>query len=404
MLFTLIKNEWIKLFKRTKTWIVFLLFIAVVVLGTVALFYDEKNSEKYHSPSYQLNECNEQIKSQTKRADEIKDSKNKDDQNEYAQIQSQLAQLNMEKEQYEEAVKHVGEKDGWKKTLDKEIETTKTLISETIDKDQKAQLEQQLAKLKYMQENNIDKSNEWRVNPYKTTQMLFAILGSALLIIGIAIFMSDIVSGECTPPTLKFLLIQPISRAKVLLSKFIAVTTTVIAMIMSTEIIAFLVVGAIKGFEFAKYPVILGTKYKMDNSNVAAGPHLVEVAGSGYIATNSEYVLKAFLLQLLFIITCCAFIFMISSIFKSSMITMSISIALVFAVNIVSQLVSVIRKIAHLIFINYGSVCQVLEGNIAGQYNNANLTLTNAIIVMIVTSIVSYVIAHLVFSKRDILI
>ena len=112
MLFTLIKNEWIKLFKRTKTWIVFLLFIAVVVLGTVALFYDEKNSEKYHSPSYQLNECNEQIKSQTKRADEIKDSKNKDDQNEYAQIQSQLAQLNMEKEQYEEAVKHVGEKDG----------------------------------------------------------------------------------------------------------------------------------------------------------------------------------------------------------------------------------------------------------------------------------------------------
>ena len=134
------------------------------------------------------------------------------------------------------------------------------------------------------------------------------------------------------------------------------------------------------------------------------GPHLVEVAGSGYIATNSEYVLKAFLLQLLFIITCCAFIFMISSIFKSSMITMSISIALVFAVNIVSQLVSVIRKIAHLIFINYGSVCQVLEGNIAGQYNNANLTLTNAIIVMIVTSIVSYVIAHLVFSKRDILI
>ena len=150
MLFTLIKNEWIKLFKRTKTWIVFLLFIAVVVLGTVALFYDEK------------------------------DSKNKDDQNEYAQIQSQLAQLNMEKEQYEEAVKHVGEKDGWKKTLDKEIETTKTQISETIDKDQKAQLEQQLAKLKYMQENNIDKSNEWRVNPYKTTQMLFAILGSAL--------------------------------------------------------------------------------------------------------------------------------------------------------------------------------------------------------------------------------
>ena len=139
-------------------------------------------------------------------------------------------------------------------------------------------------------------------------------------------------------------LIQPVSRAKILLSKFIAVTTTVIAMIMSTEIAAFIVVGAIKGFEFAKYPVILGTKYKMDSSNPVAGPQLVEVAGSGYLTTNSEYILKAFLLQILFLFTCCAFVFMISSIFKSSMITMSISVAMVFAVSIVAGLVSVVKK------------------------------------------------------------
>lgn len=404
MLFTLIKNEWIKLFKRTKTWIVFLLFIAVVTIGTVALFYDEKNMEKYHSPSYQLQQCKEEIQYNTKRADEIKDSKNEDEQNEYAQIQSQLAQLNIQKEQYEEAVKNAGDKDGWKKALDSEIEATKSQISETTDKDQKAQLEQELAKLKYIKENNINNTNEWRVNPYKTMETLFAMLGSGLLIVGIAIFMSDIVSGECTPPTLKFLLIQPVSRAKVLLSKFIAVTTTVIGMLMGTEIIAFIVVGLIKGFEFAKYPVILGTKYKMDYSNVQAGPQLVEVAGSGYLATNSEYILQAFLLQLLFIITCCAFIFMISSVFKSSMITMSISIAIVFAVSIISQLVSFVRKISHLIFINYGSVPSVLEGSIAFEYNSANLTLTNAVIVMVITSVVSYAIAHFVFSKRDILI
>lgn len=404
MLLTLIKNEWIKLFKRTKTWIVFLLFIAVVVLGVVALFYDEKHTERFHSPTYQLEMCKQQIKYNTTRANEIKDSKNKYEQNEYASIQAELTKLNAEKQQYEEAIKNSNEKDGWKKTLDKKIETTREAIDQTTNKNAKAKLEQQLAQFKYMKENNLNNTDGWRVNPYKAVETLFAMLGGGLLIIGIAIFMSDIVSGECTPPTLKFLLIQPVSRAKILLSKFIAVTTTVIAMIMSTEIAAFIVVGAIKGFGFAKYPVILGTKYKMDSSNPVAGPQLVEVAGSGYLTTNSEYILKAFLLQILFLFTCCAFVFMISSIFKSSMITMSISVAMVFAVSIVAGLVSVVKKLAHLIFLSYGSVVDVLSGKIATQYNNPNFTITTAIIVMVVTSVVSYMVAHFVFSKRDILI
>lgn len=53
---------------------------------------------------------------------------------------------------------------------------------------------------------------------------------------------------------------------------------------------------------------------------------------------------------------------------------------------------------------SYGSVVDVLSGKIATQYNNPNFTITTAIIVMVVTSVVSYMVAHFVFSKRDILI
>ena len=62
-------------------------------------------------------------------------------------------------------------------------------------------------------------------------------------------FMSDIVSGESTPATLKFLLVQPISRAKVILSKFIAVVITVVAMIAGLEVAAYGVIGAFTGFD-----------------------------------------------------------------------------------------------------------------------------------------------------------
>ena len=56
---------------------------------------------------------------------------------------------------------------------------------------------------------------------YMTSLMQF--LGMALLLCeGIAVLMSDIVSGECTPATLKFLLVQPVTGGKVLLSKFIS--------------------------------------------------------------------------------------------------------------------------------------------------------------------------------------
>ena len=64
--------------------------------------------------------------------------------------------------------------------------------------------------------------------------------------------MSDIVSGESTPATLKFLLVQPISRAKVILSKFIAVVITVVGMIAGLEVAAYGVIGAFTGFDAAK--------------------------------------------------------------------------------------------------------------------------------------------------------
>lgn len=404
MLFTLVKNEWIKIFKRAKTWVVFGLFVVVIGFCIFGTFKDEQVSREQSSPKYKLDQINEEIKNTKKSLEEYKDSKNENEQLMYVQMQSSMQQLELEKKEYEYEVKHGVDNSKWKEKLDRQIKDINEQLDQTQDEQSKAQLKQQLKILTYERDNNINPGESWRADPYKYISSVFAILGSGLLVIGIAIFMSDIVSGECTPPTLKFLLIQPVTRAKVLLAKFIAVTTTVVGMIMGTELISFLIMGIARGFDASKVPCILGVSHKIDKSNIQTGPQIVPVSGSGYIVSNGSAALRMFLFQLLFIITCCAFIFMISSLFKSSMITMSISIVLVFAVGIISQLVSVVRKIAHLLFLNYGSPYQVLTGNIVTSYNNLNFSVTTGIIVMVVTAVVSYAIGTFVFSKKDILI
>ena len=72
--------------------------------------------------------------------------------------------------------------------------------------------------------------------------------------------MSDIVSGECTPPTLKFHLVQPISRGKVILSKFIAVVITVVTMIGGLEALVVAGLSAFTGFDAGKMPHYIGSR------------------------------------------------------------------------------------------------------------------------------------------------
>ncbi|MBM6838115.1 ABC transporter permease subunit, partial [Clostridium saudiense] len=216
----------------------------------------------------------------------------------------------------------------------------------------------------------------------------------AILVAGIAVFMSDIVSGECTPATLKFLLIQPVTRGKVLLSKFIAVTITVLSMILGGELLGFLFVNLTSNSNSSSYPVSIGTVYEKI-INPDGSEMLSKVIGSGHMGTNLELFTKSIIFQGLFIITACAVIFMISTLIKSSMITMAISVVVTVFLTIGSYNLSALRKIAHLVFLNFGDSISVFTGSSAMMMQNPNITVTNGIIVMIVTSILAYLIAHI---------
>ena len=388
MLFTLIKNELIKLMKKSKTWIVFALFATFILITIFVQYRGDKNMRIWNSPERQLKMAQDNLKYYN---EELESNKDTDVNPEYiSYLQDAIENSREQIKNYEYIIKNGLDEEAWKIKLDQMIEYSKQTIENYKNYDD------EWSKRYLMQEqDNLEIYN------YMTSLMQF--LGAGLLVCGIAVFMSDIVSGECTPATLKFLLVQPVTRGKVLLSKFIAVTLTVITMILGAELIGFVFVNLTSKLGGASYPVSLGAKYnKIINSEGIA--ELVKVVGSGHIGTNLELFVKAMLFQGLFIVATCSVVFLISTLIKSSMVTMALSVVVTVFLTIASQLMVTIKDFAHLIFVNYADGISILTGSSALTFNNPNMTVQNGIIIMIATSVISYIIAHINFTRKDILI
>lgn len=407
MLLTLIKNELIKLLKKGKTWIVFVLFALFIGITIFGQYSSDKNMRMWQSPEKQLEMAKENLDYYK---EELELNKNSDVNPEYiASLEESIEYSKEQIKSYEDIIKNGVNEDEWKKQLDEEIEYAKESIiryekyDDEWSKQYAMESKERLEQLTYLRDNNIKPLYGWEYDAYNYMSSLMQFLGMAILVAGIAVFMSDIVSGECTPATLKFLLIQPVTRGKVLLSKFIAVTITVLTMILGAEIVGFLFVNITSGVNNSAYPVSIGTVYEKI-INADGTTILSKVVGSGHMGTNLELFTKAMLFQALFIITACAVIFMISTLIKSSMITMAISVVVTVFLTIGSYNLSALRKIAHLVFLNFGDSISVFTGSSAMMMQNPNMTVTNGVIVMIVTTLVAYLIAHINFSKKDILI
>lgn len=420
MIFTLVKNELIKVLKRGKTWVVFGLF-ALAMIGFIFIAKMEaKNMTYQQSPQGQIEMLNSSLdwkKDDLKHNEEyLKEIENNKSVNksEIEQIKESIKYTKEDIKSIENDIKEqekllVKGKPDWKVTLKASNDNLKKNLEEAkltnSDKEYIYNLSSQIKKNNYFLDNNIEPIQDWGFYPSNVGIKIMKIFGMIMLAAGIAVFMSDIVSGECTPATLKFLLVQPISRSKVILSKFIAIVITVVGMICGLEVVAFGVIGAITGFDAAKMPIELGLKYKLNEQALINGYRQLEVVkDSGYNSTMGNYVLESFLLQVLFIIACCAFIFMISALFKSTMITMAVSVIVSVAATALSMMSGKIGEYAHLIFLNYGNTPDVIEGSIATTYINPNFTPQLGVSLMVGTIIVSYIIANIVFSRRDMLV
>lgn len=405
---TLIKNELIKIFKRPKTWIVFALFLAFIGITAYGTWSADKNMREWISPEYQIKQAEEQlvhVRNDIKRAEADGDENwiNGSKQIE----QSLLKQIDDNKKIIENGI----EEDAWKKQLDDKIKNLEIIIKEYEDtginewnKVYYAKDKQTLEDYKYLKANNIAPIENWEYNEYSFYNNLSQFFGLGLLIAGIAVFMSDIVSGECTPATLKFLLIQPVKRGKILFSKFIAAVITVLSLILIPQLAGMAIVNVTSNIEASDYPIRIEQQYEKKFDQSSQQMMMEQVPDTSTMVTNKEFALKSIGYQALFILTACSVVFMISTLFKSSMISMAVSVILTIFLTIGGQAITTISSYSHLLFTTYADSVSLLNSNLALAYNNPNLTTTAAIACMLITTIVAYIITHFNFTKKDILI
>lgn len=403
MIFTLIKNEFIKIFRRGKTWVVFGLF-AITILGMGYVSYkDSEHIKKWNSPEYQIENYEEEITWLKQNIEEAKNSNDEWEKENITYYEQSIKECEENINRAKEALKNKDNPKAWREQLEEERNSLKKDINDkSIPDSSKTYMKERLEEINIYLDENMEPIELWEFNAINYGISFIRIIGMLILAAGIAVFMSDIVSGESTPPTLKFLLVQPISRAKVILSKFIAVTTTVILMIGGLEIITIGVIGVFTGFNAAKMPQRIHKLYEWNSTNGVT--ELTEVANSGILTNRGMYLLESFGIQILFIVACCAFIFLISVLFKSSMITMAISVMLCVGVTMLSEMSETIRKVSKYIFLSYGDSTSLVDGSIAQYYGSPDITIVFGIVVLVVTTVVCYLIAQFVFSKKDILI
>lgn len=381
----LIQNEIIKILQRRKSLITVIAFVLLVGAFGFATYKDVKHAREWSTPA-------KQIEQEKQNLEYLKGSK--DEENTEAQIKASEAKI---KEL--ENIQNGEIKFDWREETSNENKVLKESLNQSKNNEEiKLQIEQN----EYLIKHNITPQKyNYNMGGTKFLMILFEILGAMFLVVGIILFGADIVSGEFTPPTAKFLMIQPVSRGKILFSKFAALFITSVLLIIPIELIAFLIMGLLLGFGDMNYPVIVGGKYVFDAAKTVMGEKtMVMAAGSAHIITMGEYIIRLLLMQILFILTAAAFTIFMSTVIRNSMVSMSVGIISVIAVQILQQ-IPYTKKITEYIFTTYGNFSRVFDGSIATGFNNPGLTFNFVMIIFIAWIIISYAVSHILFVKRD---
>jgi len=261
----LIKNEIIKMIYRKKTWVVFGLFMAVLLASMLALENSVENNRSHTSFSnlILMEEDNvEWLETEIERLSDLEEPEIFDD----------VDMLELSLEDRDRSVEHLErlnefyelEMAGMPIDFTAEYERQIALTQAESERNDAriAQLEQESPTEAVQNEialfENFREQLSWEIrlleehlalNPYfnpwhinrdswsyyqftlfEMNRFFGAQVGGFFLSFGVMIMLADMVAGEKTPGTFKFLLCQPISRRKVLLAKIIvsAVMSTVL--------------------------------------------------------------------------------------------------------------------------------------------------------------------------------
>lgn len=400
----LISNELYKIIKKKKFWITLVVFAVILFLFG---FMQYSNEKKYDSPEGQIEMVKANIKTDKKslQSGSLSANERKNLKKTISNEQGKLKRLKKD-----EADKNLE----WTRRVNKDLRKNKEALIQANAKGKNEDIENAttaVSKDQYCLDNNI--------NPYDTTgdTVFSAFLDAKAFIEMIIVFMiiavvtGDIVSSEYSPATIKMLLAKPVSRFKILLSKFIAIFAANVFLIIIPQILLFIVLGIKGGFPNMSSPVGVGTIYQYDKTVIVQNNQmgLSPVVGSTQIVPYSKYFMYVTGMDLLFIATCVSMCFLISVLIKNSGIAIGSSVGIGLVMSIIGimalqgALPEALQKVSPYFPMTYASSDMVVYGLLAKRINNPSITIGMGVGVFIIYTLICFGISSLVFTKRDML-
>lgn len=259
------------------------------------------------------------------------------------------------------------ENGAWKETL---TEENKEYTNEDIEF-----YKQAIAENQYRIDHNLPPSTTYNVWDFMTDAVGY-ISFVALFTIIIA---AGIIANEFSWGTIKLLLIRPISRVKILLSKYITVLLFALFMISTLFVSSFLFGSIFFGFE--------GTQ-----------PYLSYVNGEIIERNIIVQLLIEYGLESVGLLMFTTLAFMISAAFRNSSLAIGLAIFFLLSGNIITGIIGAYYDWAkYLIFANIN-----LSQYINGSSLIDGMTMTFSVIMLTIYFIIFMVIAFIAFVKRDV--
>lgn len=229
--------------------------------------------------------------------------------------------------------------------------------------------------------NEYHLENGQKPLPYDAWQFTLENAGlSSMISLFTIIIAAGIISNEFRWGSIKLLMIRPISRTKILITKYIAVllfSLTMLIMLFATSLIIGMLFFGVNGIN----------------------PSIVQMGADGVeeISVMGEIFTK-YGLNMISLLMMATFAFMISTLFRSSGLAIGLAIFLMFAGNTVVGVLSEYEWSKYILFANtnlqqyMGANTPIIEG----------MTLGFSIIMLVIYFVLFLVISWISFVKRDI--
>lgn len=265
----------------------------------------------------------------------------------------------------------------WKQSLIEQNQTLKKeLKKEKGDKSVRDHLKQTIAVNQYRVDHNIKPAQGetlWGFVEDVANNLEMVIVIFTIIVV------STSIAGEFDSGTIKLLMIRPIYRTVILLSKYAAALLFAIACLVILFAASWLTGGTLFGF------------------GGAAEPHLAYINGAVSETSWTWYILKMYLfdgVQLVMMVTLAG---VIAAVFRNGALAIGLSIGLTMGASIIVTLLSGYAWVKYVLFANMD-----LTQYISGKPLRSDMTLGFSITVLCIYYVLFVLLGWLFFTKRDI--